>query len=319
MGRPGGAGRLGRRLTGDVRPEGDEMARIGVMTTEFDAASLEEAAEQIARHGIGCIQLQLGSAIREIPTTDALLRGLDVLGDKINTDLAAYCREVFDGVGIEIAAVDGTYNMVHPDRNRRARNLDHLLRLIDLAPRFGTRIVTVCTGSRDDMMWRRHPANGSEEAWQDLVEQLRTAAAAAEATGVVLAFEPEHNNVIDSAGRARRLMDEVGSPALKVLMDAANIFHAGDLQRMRDHLHEAFELVGGDIVLAHAKDLDHDGDAGGRAAGTGLLDYAGYLAELQAHGFDGAIVLHQLAELMPDRVDEAFRHVRDRAPAGYLD
>ena len=294
------------------------MAQIGVMTTEFDAPTFEQVVDQIAEHRIVAVQLQLGSVIREVPTTDALLRGLDVLGDKITEELATRSREILADRGIGVAAVDGTYNMIHPDPERRRRNLARLVDLIALAPAFGTDIVTLCTGSRDDIMWRPSQANHTADAWRDLIDQMRVAADAAESAGVRLAFEPEHNNVVDSARQARRLMDEVGSPALRVLMDAANIFHRGDLERMREHLDEAFELVGRDVVLAHAKDLDHDGDAGGRAAGTGRLDYPHYLSLLQAYGFDGAIVLHQLHELVPDRVDTAFDHVRDHAPAGYL-
>jgi sugar phosphate isomerase/epimerase len=294
------------------------MAKIGVMTTEFDAPTFDETVDQIARYQISSVQLQLGSVIRAVPTVDALTRGLDVLGDKITEDLAVRTREALGAQGIEVAAVDGTYNMVHPDPDRRARNLEHLIGLIDLAPSFGTRIVTLCTGTRNENMWRPHRDNQSDEAWTDLVAQMRVAAEAAEAAGVQLAFEPEFNNVVNSAQQARRLIDEVGSPTLKVLMDAANLFHHGDLDRMRDHLDEAFELVGHDVVLAHAKDLDHDGDAGGRAVGQGKLDYSLYLAHLQACGFDGAIVLHQLTELAPDRFATAFRYVRDHAPAGYL-
>ncbi len=299
------------------------MARIGVMTTEFDtglgATSLTEAADLIAEHGVHCVQLQLGSVFREVSTSDALLHGLDVLGDKIDADVAASSRSVLADRRIDVAAVDGTYNMVHPDPDRRARNLDRLVVLIELAPAFGTDIVTLCTGTRSDIMWQQHEDNGSDAAWADLVAQLEVASAAAEQAGIRLAFEPEHNNVVDSARRARRLLDEIGSPALKVLMDGANIFARGDLVRMDDHLVETFELIGADIVLAHAKDLDHDGDAGGRAAGQGRLDYSRYLAELQSYGFDGAIIFHQLAELAPDRFDQAFRYVRDHAPVGYLD
>ena len=294
------------------------MATIGVMTTEFDLPSLDDVADSVAAHRLSSVQLQLGSAVRSIPTATALLGGLDALGEAITEDLARRCRTVFDARGIEIAAVDGTYNMVHLDPRRRQRNLGHLIRLINLAPTFGTRIVTLCTGSRDDIMWHPHPDNQSNAAWRDLLKELEAAAAAAEAAGVVLAFEPEHNNVVNSAQRARQLIDDLGSPALKVLMDAANIFHTGDLERMRDHLREAFELVGADIALAHAKDLDHDGDAGGRAAGQGRLDYQLYLSLLQGHGFDGAVILHQLKELAPDGLDTAFTHVRDSAPTGYL-
>lgn len=294
------------------------MATLGVMTTEFDLLSLDDVAAAATAHRLEAVQLQLGSAVTGIPTTTALLGGLDALGEAITEDLARRCRTVFDAHGIEIAAVDGTYNMVHPDPRRRQRNLGHLIRLIDLAPTFGTRIVTLCTGSRDDIMWRPHPDNQSDAAWRDLLLQLEPAATAAEAAGVLLAFEPEHNNVVNSARRARRLIDDLGSPALKVLMDGANIFDTGDLERMHDHLREAFEVVGADVALAHAKDLDHDGDAGGRAAGQGHLDYQLYLSLLRDHGFDGAVVLHQLKELTPDRLDIAFAHVRDSAPPGYL-
>jgi len=63
---------------------------------------------------------------------------------------------------------------------------------------------------------------------------------------------------------------------------------------MKEILEEAFSLVGNDIVLAHAKDLDHDGDAGHKAAGEGLLDYDLYVRLLHAHRFTGPLLLHGL-------------------------
>jgi sugar phosphate isomerase/epimerase len=51
---------------------------------------------------------------------------------------------------------------------------------------------------------------------------------------------------------------------------------------MRDKLREAFDLLGNDIALAHAKDLDHDGEAYHLAAGEGLLDYPLYLSSCSA-------------------------------------
>jgi sugar phosphate isomerase/epimerase len=104
------------------------------------------------------------------------------------------------------------------------------------------------------------------------------------------------NNVVDSARKARRLLDEIGSPHLKVTIDPANIFHAGELPRMKEILDEAFALLGKDIVLAHAKDLDHDGDAGHQAAGHGKLDYGRYLSLLRACNFQGPLLLHGLSE-----------------------
>ncbi len=125
---------------------------------------------------------------------------------------------------------------------------------------------------------------------------MRSVAAIGEQTGVTMAFEPEVNNVVDTARKGRQLLDEIASPRLKVIMDGANLFHAGELPRMRDILDEAFELLGPDIVLAHAKDLNRDGDAGDVPAGSGLLDYDFYLDRLHATGFRGPLVTHGLTE-----------------------
>jgi len=49
--------------------------------------------------------------------------------------------------------------------------------------------------------------------------------------------------------------------------------------------------------MAHAKDLDHDGDAGHKAAGEGKLDYDRYLSLLQSYGFcQGPLLLQGLSE-----------------------
>jgi sugar phosphate isomerase/epimerase len=51
-----------------------------------------------------------------------------------------------------------------------------------------------------------------------------------------------------------------------------------------------------DVILAHAKDLDHDGDTGHMPAGQGKLDYDGYVALLHRFGFPGPLLLHGLSE-----------------------
>jgi sugar phosphate isomerase/epimerase len=145
-------------------------------------------------------------------------------------------------------------------------------------------------------MWRRHPDNNSPEAWQDLLASMAEALGMAEVHNISLAFEPEVSNVVDSAAKGRLLLDEMQSPRLKVVLDGSNLFHAGELPRMHHILDEAIDLLGPDLVLAHAKDLSQDGSAGNLAAGTGLLDYDHYLSSLSAAGFTGPLILHSLTE-----------------------
>ena len=191
--------------------------------------------------------------------------------------------------------------MIHPDVRERTQGLERLEVLASSCDRLGTGIITICTGTRDaDHMWSRHPDNDTPEAWADLAATLERAVAIAEKHDVALAFEPEVNNVIDSAEKARKIIDQVGSSHLKVVIDGANLFHAGELPRMTEILDHAFDTLGDDIVMAHAKDLSRDGDAGHEAAGTGLLDYDHYVHLLRQMDFQGALVLHSLDESQVD-------------------
>lgn len=258
---------------------------IGIFAKTFVRPTLPETLDAVVAHGIGCVQFNLACA------------GVPSLPEQIDAALIAEIRGAMDARQLRMAAVSGTFNMIHPDLQRRQDWLARLRTLVAACHDLGTSVITLSTGTRDpDNMWRRHPANDTPESWRDLLAALSAALTIAEEHCVTLAFEPEVSNVVDSAAKGRRLLDELRSPYLKVVLDGANLFHAGELPRMREILDTAFALLGDEIVIAHAKDLSHDGDAGHEAAGTGLLDYDHYLALLRSVSFDGPLILHALAE-----------------------
>jgi sugar phosphate isomerase/epimerase len=114
---------------------------------------------------------------------------------------------------------------------------------------------------------------------------------------ITLGIEPETANVIDSARSARKLLDEMKSPRLKIILDAANLFLSGDGRRMKSIIDEAFDLLGSDIVAAHAKDFrDNSAVVEHVAAGKGILDYGYYVAKLREAEFSGPLILHGLEE-----------------------
>jgi len=262
---------------------------IGIFSKTFERPTLAEKLDAIAAHGLRAVQFNMDCA------------GVAEMPEQIDPALCKQIRQEFAQRGITMAAVSGTYNMVDLDLEQRRRGLQRLRTLAAACHDMGTSVITLCTGTRDrTSMWRRHPDNDLPEAMRDLVAEMRQAVRFAEEYKVTLAFEPEVNNVVDSARKARQLLDEVNSPYLKVVMDGANIFHKGELPRMREILDEAFALLSKDIALAHAKDLDHDGDAGHLAAGQGLLDYGYYLQLLKQSGYTGSLILHGLTEKQVD-------------------
>ncbi len=286
---PGAAFALGmpdpRSLLAATAPASASAIRIGILLGTFGRGSLEERLDAAKACGLDCFQLSFDCA------------GLPALPDEIPAAVAERIQRESGARELTIASVQGTFNMSHPDAEHRRTGLRQLRVLAGACASLGTSKIHLCTGTRDrESMWRRHPDNNSPEAWRDLVACMGEATEIARQAQVILAFEPEVNNVVDSAQKARRLMDEIGSPWLKVTIDPANLFHTGELPRMREILDEAFALIGKDIALAHAKDLDHDGDAGHLAAGQGKLDYDRYVSLLRQQKYAGSLLLHGLTE-----------------------
>ena len=202
--------------------------------------------------------------------------------------------------------------MIHPDPGQRQAGLRRLRVLASACKPMGISVITLCTGTRDpENMWRWHPENTSLQAWEDLLGSMEAALHIAEEEGIILAFEPERTNVINTAVRGRELLDTMQSQHLKVVMDPANLIVPENKQHMHHVLDEAFELLGEYIVLAHAKDIGPDNTF--RAAGSGILDYDYYLHHLEAVSFDGPLIIHGLSEA---QVDATVRFLREKLQGG---
>ena len=261
--------------------------RPGVFARTFARPSPEGVFDALASHGLRETQFNM-SVVRLSP-----------LPEEIDSALTDRVRVAAAERRIALVAVSGTFNMIHPDEEVRRDGLRRLGVLAGACDRLGTSTVTLCTGTRDpEDMWRWHQDNARPEAWRDLLATMQEALETAEEYGVTLAFEPEAANVVDSAAKGRRLLDEMRSPRLRVVMDAANLFDAKDptrrLSRSEEILEEAFELLGGDLLLAHAKDVNGSGEV--VAVGKGDLDYDLYLKYLNEVGYRGPLIMHGLAE-----------------------
>ncbi len=259
------------------------MMQLGIFAKTFPRPSLEETLDAVRAYGMGCVQFNMSCA------------GLSTLPEEVPPELADRIREGMNKRHLTMSAVSGTFNMIHPDPDKRRDDLRRLGALAGACGRLGTSVITLCTGTRDpEDMWRYHPGNETQGAWRDLLAAMEQSVRIAEEHEVTLAFEPEVNNVVDSAEKGRRLLDELRTSRLKVVMDAANLFRAGELAHSDEVLDKAFDLLGGDIAIAHAKDVKNTGEV--VAAGRGDLNYDRYLRSLQVARFDGPLVLHGLEE-----------------------
>ena len=192
-----------------VNARESEGPHIGILlATTFTTGTLEERLDAAKANGLACVQMSMACA------------NLPEMPDVIPADLPGRIRRGAAARGIAIASLTGTFNMTHPDPAYRRTGLRRLRVLAESCSDMGTSFIHVCTGTRDpNSMWRYHPDNALPESWRDMAASMREATEIARQANVVLAFEPEMSNVVDSARKARRLLDEIGSPHLKVTMD----------------------------------------------------------------------------------------------------
>ena len=137
----------------------------------------------------------------------------------------------------------------------------------------------------------RHPKGGDfpEEMQEKVSRALSLACAEAEKAGVTLALENVRSCWGNSGHNTARIIDRVGSPALKVTWDPANAFVSGE----DDAFPTGYQAVNGHVVNVHLKDaVVENVDTGltrWERMGDGALDWRNQLAALKDDGFSGSL------------------------------
>ncbi|MFN0114323.1 MAG: sugar phosphate isomerase/epimerase family protein [Paracoccaceae bacterium] len=217
--------------------------------------------------------------------------GMESLPDRLDEAALDEGRAVAARLGLTLAALSGTWNMAHPDPEARREMRPRFLNVLKAAKAIGAPVVTLCTGSRDAAdMWADHPGNATPGAWADMRAEVGWALDRAAEQGLTLAVEPEPANVVRDAPAARRLLDELRVPHLKIVLDAANLIGVAGLADQPRIVAGAMELLGPEIALAHAKDIDTAGRV--VVPGDGAIDLPAFAAALSAAGFGGALIGH---------------------------
>ncbi|MDL2409355.1 sugar phosphate isomerase/epimerase [Rhizobium calliandrae] len=220
--------------------------------------------------------------------------GLASMPDAVPASLVTATRAAAQATGVTLAALSGTYNMAHPDPSVRQKGLVQLAVVIETAAALSIPLVTLCTGTRHPSdQWAHHPDNTDPAAWMDMATEMSKALALAEAHGVDLGIEPEQANIVTSAADATRLIAEMRSERLRIVLDPANLFESATPGEARAIVGRAVETAAGHIAMAHAKDRHADGRFA--TAGTGVVDFPGFIARLRSVGFDGPLVTHGLS------------------------
>jgi sugar phosphate isomerase/epimerase len=256
---------------------------IGVFAKTFAGNTPRQVLQAVKNAGFEAAQYNMACS------------GLASLPDEITPQVIEDIRNAASETGIRIPALSATYNMIHPSTDERGKGHRRLDVMMRAANALGVPTVTLCTGTRDARdQWRHHADNASTSAWRDLRQSMEHAVTLADRHDIFLGIEPELANVVNSAAKARQLIDEMQSPRIKIVLDPANLFEVEAPEEQRRIISASIDLLGDHIIMAHAKDRSAAGAF--MAAGQGVLDYTHFLGELRRVGFAGPLITHGLTE-----------------------
>ncbi|MEO9338315.1 sugar phosphate isomerase/epimerase [Mesorhizobium sp. SB112] len=257
--------------------------QLGIFAKTFPGTDPVSVLAAVREAGYATTQFNLACAgLPSMPEYEVSAEAISTIGEAAKTS------------GVSLSALSGTYNMAHPDPAHRAGGLKRLGFVVEAAAALSIPLVTLCTGTRNaDDQWAHHLGNTDPSAWADMADEMRKALDFAERYGVDLGIEPEQANIVTSAADAIRLIGEMGSKRLRIVLDPANLFEQADVAEARAIIAAAVETSAGHVGMAHAKDRFADGRFA--TAGQGIVDFPDFLARLKATGFDGPLVTHGLS------------------------
>lgn len=187
----------------------------------------------------------------------------------------------------EVTMYQFGWMLAQADETIRQEALDELTKGLHDAVTLGAHCVGISTiagapgGSEDP--W-------SPEVWRRLVDGVGMAATEAERVGIDLGIHPGNRGPLDAPEQLRLLLDDAASPRVKVILDPVNMTNHRNAFSNTDFLNSTFDLLGADIIVAHAKDAYFDDThlvtkIDEVPLGTGRMEYETYvrrLAELPA-------------------------------------
>ena len=237
--------------------------QLGIRLHDTKKLPFEERIADVRELGFKCGHMALGKVIDEFSTKD----------EALTPGLAMYIKNVFAENNVDIAVLGCYLNLADPNEEQLKKTVHRYMAHIRFASWLGCGVVGTETGCPNET-YSFVPECHNEESLQLFIENLRPVVEYAEKMGVVIAIEPVARHIVSTPARARRVLDEIESPNLQIILDPVNLLAEWNYQDAKAIIDEAIELLGDDVAMVHIKDYKViDGKLKSMAAGLGEMDY----------------------------------------------
>ena len=277
---------------------------IGIRLHDTAPGTLKERLAFARAQGFSCAHVALSKVLDDFAMEEA--------PRKLTEEYAHGVRETFEESGLECAVLGCYLNLADPNPERRAQTQEIYKAHLRFAARIGARVVGTETYANPESVFAE-PVPQSEEAFRLLLDSLKPVIRCAEETGTVLAVEPVWSHIISTPERAARMLEELPSDHLQIILDAVNLISPQEAGRAEEIIRNALSLLGDRVRILHMKDfvITPEGEMDACACGLGLMRYERLLSFAKDRNLPMT-----LENTVPENAEEARLHLERIAGGG---
>lgn len=218
--------------------------QFGIRLHDAVQAPVEERLKIVKEQGFTCAHVALSKVVSEN----------SVAPQALTPGYAMYLKRLFDKNELDCAVLGCYLNLANPDAAQLKAIQEKYMANIRFAAHLGAGVVGTETGA-PNVEYRFEEACWNEEALQIFIKNLRPVVKYAEQMGVLMAIEPVVRHIVCNPVRARRVLDEIGSPNLRIILDPVNLLESYNYEKQDEIIDEAIDLLGKDVAVLHVKDF----------------------------------------------------------------
>lgn len=272
--------------------------QFGIRLHDAVKAPLEERLKAVKEQGFACAHLALSKVISENSVADSAL----------TPGYAMYLKRLFDRYELDVAVLGCYLNLANPDPEKLKAIQNKYMANIRFAAHLGAGVVGTETGA-PNLEYKFEEACWSEESLQIFINNLRPVVRYAEQMGVLMAIEPVVRHIVCNPVRARRVLDEINSPNLRIILDPVNLLEIYNYEKQDEILDEAVELLGKDVAVLHVKDfVIRDGKLVSVPVGQGMCHWERVIPYMKK---EKPFMHATLENTSPDNAVAALEYIRE--------
>jgi sugar phosphate isomerase/epimerase len=244
----------------------------------------------IRAHDLGRLPaLELAARIRAIGFDGLQLVPAKALDGPFSIEHSDSLAEAFSG--LELMMLGAYFNPIHPDPAVVKEGIVQFKKMLQISGPLSALCVGTETGSLMGSPWGYVPRNHAPETLETVIRVFRELADYAGGTGGIVAIEGAWAHAAFSPEKIRAVLDGVGSPHLKVVLDLYNFLNPANHEDRMNLFERCLSAFGDDILIYHLKDyVVEDGVLRQVGLGQGLMDFPALIRRIKERTPDARLV-----------------------------